>query len=337
MRNVIFLVLTVLFSFCAEGEVNEAITLNFDIETMEDVDVSKLLDTLSLRSDSLVIGDLNAFWANGEDVVLVADNGVFRFDGESGELVNTISSKGRANNEFVYICQVIPDGEQLLIYDFGGKKILRFGMDGTFYNSKMLVKDTRLQFFVRLNDTLFVGKCLYSRKPEAELALYDENWNHKMDVDGLKLNSGMYSGVPMLQGEGEVLYMPLFSSKVYSINHEAQTKLKYNFYFGEYHLDAKRFENNDDIFSHIKKNNYTGKMYALPFYLLADNEDYMIMSFTYCMEKCIGLYDKAEKVEKCFRFVGNEGDKLLEYVVYNNVLHILFENEDSLKMYRYKI
>ncbi|MGL5683783.1 MAG: 6-bladed beta-propeller [Marinifilaceae bacterium] len=338
MRNVILFVITILFCSCQERESSETINLAFDVESLKEVNVSELSNVLKLSSDSLVIGTLKRFWIKGEDVMLAAANGIFRFDGTSGKLVNTVSGKGHAKNEYISLWQVMPDGEQLFIHDFDGNKVLRFGMDGTFYSSCATVADNGFQFFVRLNDTVFVGKCGYRGRPGTELALYDENLNYKMSVDDLILNSGLSIGNPLICGTKEVLYMPLFSNKVYSIDHTAQYRLKYCFDFGEYGLDdLERFEDDYNVFSHITESYKAGKRYALAFYLLADNANNMVMSFAYNTDKCIGIYKKSDKVETCLKFVGNDGDKLLDYAISGNVLHILFENEKGLSIYQYEI
>jgi hypothetical protein len=138
MKKLVYIWLLLLLA-CTTGKQEGVITITIDTDKARQADISEFIDSvryikLETTPDNL-IGSINkAFFVAGK--VVVVDPGelqILVFD-EQGKFLNKIQRLGRGPEEFLGFVTVLldPAREQLIVYSQAARKVLFYGLDGSF-------------------------------------------------------------------------------------------------------------------------------------------------------------------------------------------------------------
>ena len=148
MRNniIILLFITILYS-CSESQKAEIdITqISIDIKKPEPLKLSTFFDDIKYvsLSDSVMIGDIERIKLYGNHIFLLTNKSILVHDIKTGDLLLRIRNIGNGPGEYVSLYDMLFDEDNNIIevLDMNGKKIMKYGFDGTF------IEEIEIPFF----------------------------------------------------------------------------------------------------------------------------------------------------------------------------------------------
>lgn len=193
----------------------------------------------------------------------------------------------------------------LYLYDIDNKKILRYDLAGNFLDMFPVAnnaEDTPFQALAELGKNYYIGKRMYSGMEDVELNLYDRNFKFVKEVGSLKIESGIWLGYPFfVYKPDEVLYYRYLYNDIYSIDEQQNVRVKYYVDFGENNVPLN--PDLKDEYDRIDFVNNSSKKYATFVSNIYESEEYFCFRFAFDGKKCLGIYDKLNKVTFSFSFV----------------------------------
>lgn len=326
-----FVLITITFYSCTrKTETNEncITTIDIDINTVSKnnsaVNLIKEFKLIPLgRNSSAIINQIGKLKITRDHIVISDHKSqkVLFFSYENGAYLGEINSQGRGPGEFLRINDYYVDADLKYIEILDGiqNKILRFDFDGNFINSKKL--PFRFSSFEKLNDFIIFSKSIYPTSKEwmYQLIITDEELNiiNKEIIVEEDKSAGMVIAPnnPLQINSREIIFQPIYSSTIYSLNSNLELKPKYCLNFLDAWLEEETIYNLDGLQSMQFKERISssGKVYFVNF---LEGDKFALINFRVQKDLFLCVYNKEigtttliknENFDICF------GSEFIEY------------------------
>lgn len=235
MKIILHVFVLILFFGCKEKQTDlsniKNITVNIpDLEINKIEDLFSIKDTINLEAtpSSLISTVSQVFFVN--DKIFISDllnDKVLCFSNE-GRFIRNIGNKGRAANEFLGLSSFYILGDTLCLYDFGGKKVLRFDIDGNYLDNTPLL-GVYNSLSPRINNDGFIAFNTFTNNEDnPKFTWLDENYKplHRSKDQLTSTSTFLYS---FSLGENSVIHWEMMDDTIYSINNDVNSKFYIDF------------------------------------------------------------------------------------------------------------
>ena len=242
---------------------------------------------------------------------------LFRHSLRDGSLERTYGRRGRAKDEYVRLWEYWMDGEDLCLYDFDGRKILRYTRDGTLLGvTELTDSEHPFQLLCRLDPDHLIGRMTYQglRNVTPELGIFDNDYAYSHAMGDRKLLSGMRTGYPFCRNEEGVLMCAPLSDQILQIGiNGSRVKYRVEFSDGSVKLDnyADEFALLNDIAEQLGERSFSYSVSGI-----CERGGYL--GFRYLSSKrgaMYALYDRQNEHTYCFNIVLPENWQLCDAVL----------------------
>ncbi len=332
MKRLIQLIIISFFAVACSAEKQVADgTISVDVEAAKGIDVrggELAVLTLSSDYDSGLLGLIMAVSFSGDDIIVEALNGLYKYDGRNGKRLTTFAGKGRARSEYTSIWSHWVDSNMVYIYDLNSKKVLCYDVSGESVSSLQVSMDAAsspFQMVVPYADG-YIGKRMYDGLGQAEeLAIYDAEFCFVKYIPSFKIRSGIKFHDPFARFGDIVLYNRYFDNIIYEVSEDGVSP-RYTVDFQEYALNTQAMGDEYDITDYMRK--HTDGAYASLISNIYESKAYLAFSYLFDGAKYVAIYNKAKGGAQSFYFEGDDID-VAKISCNNDKIYILFSDSDN--------
>ena len=274
------------------------------------IDISKMrvekIDDLLVESDTILLETNSASLIGSivkisfvEDKIFIKNSpnklSVFY---ETGNFVGNIGMKGPAGYEFVGLSDYFINNDTVFIYDFNGKKILKYEMDGTYINNTRIEQSFGQIWPLPNNEGYIVLNSFGNRKDNPKFSWLDYNFNVIYSSREQRLNSTSFSNA-FFQNGVFLDYWEMFNDTIYSVTKESVTP-KYIVDFMGYAMP----QDIDDISKMIEYYTQNSNRVAGMINNVIETDENVAFMFAHDMASYWALVDKKDNNVRIFRLTG---------------------------------
>jgi len=331
---IIFIILGSIVS-CKQSEKSDGKTIiSLDLEKMHKIDLqgeyAKQICLTDNGSPASVDEVKKILFVEGQ-YIIQCRNKVLSFDLKTGEQKRSFSEQGRAKTEFIHLWDTWVEDTLVCMYDMNTKKILRYDLNGNFFDVVSITakaEDNPFQCLAKIVGEYYVGKRIYSGMEDIELNLYDKNFEFVKEIGDLKIESGIYLGYPFfVYSPTEVLYHRYLYNDIYAIDDKQNVTVKYYVDFGENNVPLN--PNLKDEYDRIDFVNKSKKDYATLVSNIYESEKYFCFRFVCERGKCLGVYDKSSGGAASFVFTPSSPASLVDVYVFDDKAVLVTQDMDK--------
>lgn len=201
-----------------------------NIKPDEISDIFSIEDTIMLEATSnSLLSDVSQIFVT-KDKIFISDllnDNVLCFE-EDGKFIQKIGNKGRAGNEVIDLKSAYIDNNELYLYDFGGRKILKFDINGNFINNIPLTNSYNCISPLKRHDG-FIAFNTYTNSdnnPKLTWLNHDYTPVKKSKEQLTSTTTFLYS---FSMGDNSVIHWEMMNDTIYSIDNEINSKYFVNF------------------------------------------------------------------------------------------------------------
>lgn len=243
-RLIYTVVIGVMVASCADKGPQELQTLTVDIDNCEklEIDTTKFI-RLEANEQSLLANIYHVEVVDGKFLIQSSD--MLKCFDETGRFITEISGKGQGPEEFASLQQFWMEGDTICLFDNKQRKILKYGLDGTYYSSFMPAADAelgRLPNFILDTPSgegyyTINGWTDHTAEENPMFSVYDKNWNYKGDIPGRELESGEFANdrYSVDREHGLVYFWDALRDTLFTVDESGVTP-RYAFDLGKYRL-----------------------------------------------------------------------------------------------------
>lgn len=277
-----------------------------------------------------------------EDKIFILDskyNKLLVFS-DLGTFICNIGTKGHAGNEFIGINDFFCQNDTVFMYDFNGKKILKFDINGS-YISNIPIEQSFSQIQKLPNNEGYVVLNTFSNlKDNPKFSWMSNDFKVKHSSREQRLNGTNYSN-SFFQHDTFLVYWELFNDTIYSVTGEAVTP-KYVIDFMSYAIPSSIEKDISKIEEYYKR--YSSRIAGMINNVL-ETDDFFAFMFTHDMASHWALMDKKNDNLRIFRIVDiNKSFGKLNYITtfHNGWFYGLYAPDelsidDNYSLIRFKI
>ena len=201
------------------------------IEKIEDIIV--VSDTVFLETTATsLIGSIVSLSIFEDKIFIKSFPSKLSIFSESGEFLGNIGTKGQAGFEYISLDDFFIYNDTVFIWDFNGKKILKYETNGT-YIGNTKIEQSLSQICPLPNDKGYIVlNALNNSKDNPKFGWMDYDFKIKHFSREQRLNSASYSN-SFFQNGSYVDYWEMFNNTIYSVTEYSVTP-KYFVDFGRY-------------------------------------------------------------------------------------------------------
>ena len=294
----------------------ERIKIDLDkirVEKIEDIFAES--DTIFLETTySSLIGSLVRISFVEDKIFILNSPDKLSVFSETGNFIGNIGMKGRGSFEFINLNDYFIHNDTVFLYDFNGKKILKFGIDGTPINDIRIEQDFSKICPLPNNDGYIVLNTSSNREDNPKFRWLDCGFKIKHSSIEQRLNGTSFSNT-FFQNGSFLDYWEMFNDTIYSVTVKSVIP-KYVVDFMKYAIP----HNINDITQLNEYNTRSNNRVAGMINNIIETDESIAFMFAYKMASYWAFVDKKENNVRIFKLTEVEDTfgKLNSVVTYHN-------------------
>lgn len=297
-----------LFS-CTENKPEGTELIKVDIDEAEIIPM-KDGETIQLEtSDSSLVSYFGSVVLSDSMIVISSQNKVLAFNSDNGQFLFPIGRKGQGPGEYANPLDLaLIDGE-IVVYDFGANKYLRYTLKGDFVSSQPVVRSEEqyspaaLVAFENAGPYVLCKNCFRGDMVETpDLSVMNDSLHYLFTFPQPIMRDGTTRNDLQASPTGVVLFAPIFTNTIYSVvPREDGLQEAYTVDFGAQTLPESVAEKEPwEIFQLIQKDEY--KPYCTMIEYAKETEKTVWFAFVRDFRPHLAVYDRESQQTRTFGF-----------------------------------
>ena len=283
---------------------------------------------------ALFIGQIKQIASLDSIIILHTGDYLYGIDPKSGSLTTTYSRKGRSDEEYVSLLGFWNEADTLVLYDFEGRKLLYYNLNGAFIKSVSLSEDKGFQQLCPIGESgHYIGRRVYGIGEIPELSLYDAGFNFERPVGPRMLHSGIKLNYPFFNTGHSALYSSYFLNDIEEIT-DSTIAVKYNVDFGKYNFCNSSSKDDFEFLFELNSSKHAIATYISNLFE-SDNR----FCFQFVLKDC-GLhycvYNRISREACVFKFVGDNESVETIITADDSVIVIASDDQGAYSLYSFQ-
>ena len=229
---VISTLLVTVYSCSENKSTNSAKEIFIDFDNIEIVDLTKGKEIELEFSDSSIIRSIDELRVYDKSHYLIRSRSdLLHFD-TNGNFKNQIGRKGNGPMEFTNFSSFFVKNNTVHIYDFMGKRIIKYDWDGNYLNAlslKDIYSDIVPNYIYPLANNQFISKNTFGgdHRQTPSYSILDENFKITSNIADRYLENGITFSNIFFADENAILFWEIFNDTVFSVSNDTTFAPKY--------------------------------------------------------------------------------------------------------------